>query len=156
MEPQTNQFINIEGYSLTAVREMSAWWMTVCEFHLKDPALAFLCKGEYRVEPNRHYFTDMGSVGRLLGLAIPKDRYLLAFLLHDSGYTFGGFWIDGGFVKFTRKQVDDLLYYMILVDPVKPLSSALRALSAKTIWLGVRIGGASFWKKADLSPKKRG
>ena len=105
------------------------------------------------IRPDHHYLTDLGSVPKTLQYICPKwfakDRYPRSYLFHDSAYKHGAIWIGvpGGWkkVKATRKEVDQMLYDMIILE------GGSRA-NARTIWMGVRAGGwASFDKE---SPKQ--
>lgn len=98
--------------------------------------------------PDNHFFTDMGSVPKALQLLCPKwfakDRYPLSYIYHDSAYRHGGHWVaapgNWHFIPMTRKQVDNVLREMIILE------GGGRA-NARTIWLGVRAGGWASWKK---------
>jgi hypothetical protein len=63
--------------------------------------------------------------------------------MHDSGYAFGGFWITGKFTRYDRKDIDDLLYEMVI-------SEGAWKSTAWAIWLAVRMFGGWYWKKGDM------
>lgn len=77
------------------------------------------------IQPDKHFETDMGSVPlriqALPGGLFQKDRWLAAYILHDSGYSHGGLWVrrpgEGAFhfEPMTKAQVDDLLRTGILI-----------------------------------------
>ena len=102
------------------------------------------------IRPDNHLITDMGSVPKILQARLPgwfaKDRYLKAYIFHDSCYSLGGLWfaIKGGweFRKLTRKQAD-----LYLRDMVRVLGGG--KCNAWAIYAGVRMGGWASWKKGD-------
>jgi len=138
-------FLNPKGYTLVEDPAKSSWWEIVyeCTLDPKHP-LGFLSEAGNRYQPDRHFFTNQGSLPRVppfVRMIWPKDRFL-GFLIHDSGYIHGGLWMWSelcgrmAFKTMTRKQVDDLLYEMILADPI-PGNRA----SAWMIWSHVRMYG---------------
>lgn len=100
------------------------------------------------IRPDRHTFTDLGSVPKLLQARLPgwfaKDRYCPAYIFHDDAYARGGWWfaVAGGweFRKITRKQADQYLWQMC-----RDLGAG-RA-NAYAIYVGVRMGGWASWLK---------
>jgi len=148
------RFENPEGFTLRYDTGLSTWWDTIYELRL-DAAhpLTFVVQNGDRYRPDRHYFTNLGTVPRfppVVRCIVPKDRFPCGFAMHDSGYAFGGLWINGTFRVMTRKQVDDLLYDMILADPI-PGSTA----TAWLVWSHVRMyGGWSGWGKGDVGKPK--
>ena len=145
-------FENPAGYSICEDVEKSTWWTTIYEYTAREKALTFVNKHGTRYQPDRHFFTDQGSIPRFppfIRMLIPKDRFL-GFYLHDSAYMDKGLWIDGRFTPMTRKQVDDLLYDMILADPI-PGSKATAGL----VWSHVRMyGWTAGWGKGDAGKPK--
>lgn len=150
-------FINLKGYEAPKVRDEKYCFgllppKAIYEFTLNSRfplTLKFIDGFYYR--PNKHFFTDQGSVPRLVQFFVPKDRFLLSFIMHDSAYKDGGLWkckeYDGEykFYKMTRSESDYFLQQMILLEPTPGgLPSAL------TVWIGVRLGGAfSYHSKPD-------
>ena len=123
------------------------WGKQIFEF-TNNPTNPLTCelKGTmYR--PDNHFFSDLGSVPKSLQTLLPKwfakDRYPLSYLYHDSGYKHGGHWVaapgDWHFIKMTRKQVDNILREMIILE-------GGGKANARTIWLGVWAGGWASWK----------
>jgi len=148
------RFENPEGFSLRYDTALSNWWDTIYEFRLNPVhPLIFVAGNGDRYQPDRRYHTNLGSVPRIppfIRAIIPKDRFPDGFCMHDSGYAFGGLWVNGAFRVMTRKQVDDLLFDMILHDP-HPGNQA----SAYLVWVNVRLyGGMCGWKKGDVGKKK--
>jgi hypothetical protein len=111
-----------------------------------DLPLCFVTRQEVILEPNRHFVSDRRSGPNILDTIIPRDGYLLSYLMHDSGYAFGGFWIGGRFTKFSRKEVDDLIYDMLISEGAWPTTAWL-------VWANVRAFGASHWRKGDKRKK---
>jgi len=174
------RFENPGGYSITEDITKSTWWDTVYEYTAKEKPLTFVHSDGTRLQPDRHFFTNQGSIPRFppfIRMFIPKDRFL-GFYLHDSGYMDKGLWVlkpserpmkwtmtatvdetgmighephgEYVFTEMTRKQVDDLLYDMILADPI-PGSTA----TAWLVWSHVRMyGGWSGWGKGDVGKPK--
>lgn len=143
------RFENIDGFDLHYDPIRSTWWDTIYRFDL-DPIhpLTFVDSFGCRLQPNRVYCTNLGSVPRFppfIRALVPKDRFPAGFAMHDSGYAFGGMWVNGAFVSMTRKQVDDYLYYMMLSDP-HPASRT----TAWIVWTHVRAYGFVSWKKGDV------
>lgn len=99
------------------------------------------------VRPDRHFTTDLGSVPKTLQALAPiyfaKDRFPKSYIFHDSHYKHGGGWfaIKGGweFRRLTRKQADDILREMVLLEGGS-------RIAARLIWAGVRAGGWASWK----------
>jgi hypothetical protein len=50
--------------------------------HKLTPVTLYVAPGVY-VQPDRHFFTDMGSVPELIQYGIPKDLHNPSFVLHD-------------------------------------------------------------------------
>ena len=44
------------------------------------------------IQPDKHFFTDMGSVPEALQAIVPKDLHLPSFILHDSACGHKGLW----------------------------------------------------------------
>jgi len=149
---ETMSFENPGGFDLHYSPDLTTAWKTIYRFELcRRTPLSFVDRHGARWQPNRSFYTDQGSVPRFppfLRLIVPKDRFL-AFYIHDSGYVFGGLYVDGKFRNMTRKAVDDLLYDMILADP-KPGNRAV----AYAVWMQVRLyGGWCGWKRGDIGKR---
>ena len=120
----TAHFENPEGWRLVKDAVQSTWWKAQYEFMLsRTHPLTYVDAHGNRWQPNRHYFTDMGSVPKVGQLLIPKDRFL-GFYLHDSAYIEGGLWLKTlvaarfEFVRLPKSRVDEMLHDMCMADPV--------------------------------------
>ena len=91
---------------------------------LEHPLTLVLSDGtEY--QPDRTFETDMGSVPLFLqglpGGLYQKDRWLPAYLPHDSGYTHGGLFVRRPgeaafrFEPMGKDKVDAILYVSVLI-----------------------------------------
>ncbi|CAK0740921.1 hypothetical protein CCP3SC15_1110003 [Gammaproteobacteria bacterium] len=143
------KWINTQGYTLVKDEKKSTWFKAIYEFNLsKDWPLTLVADNGRQYTPDRHYFTDMGSIPRFLQFLVPKDRSL-AFFTHDSSYEFGGLYINGIFCALTREQADDLLYQGMLCDPI-PVARPIAWL----VWSQVRLWGkGNFNKRTDVPPE---
>ena len=130
------------------------WGKQIYEFrNNRRTPLTATC-GIVQYKPDNHFFTDLGSVPLTLQYSLPKwfakDRYIRAYIFHDSAYKHGGVWvcINGKwtFRNLTRKQADDMLYHMLIAE------GASKA-NARAIWLGVRAGGWYSWGKTTQNPQ---
>ena len=147
-----------KGYNAVIDPIRSNWYRTIWEFTAdeKSPITAIDKDGvHYRTD--RHYFSDCGSIPKLLRFFVSSTRFLF-FWFHDALCKFGGLWVWKSepvvnasgivsfkptgeayvFVKFTRAEADALLHDFVLADP-KPGWG----ITADAVWLGVRIG--SLW-----------
>ena len=83
--------------------------------------------GKY--QPNRHYTrqakddtTDMGSIPKCLQWLIAKDKYLLAFIYHDSAWEHEGVWYCPPgyehyiFQRMTLYESNAMLQRMVVAD----------------------------------------
>ena len=151
-------FINVMGYKTTKIPYSDPALYDV--WTDKDLPVKFITKEKVILEVNRHYVSDLRTGPRIVDLIYPRDGYILPYLFHDSGCTFGGYWIDGKFTRYTRAEVDDLLYDMVLSEALKYAAQGenwlttqwrvMRAYQdAYTIWAVVRVAGASHWRKGD-------
>ena len=129
-------WLNVNGFSLVPDYGLSNWNKIIYEFTSKNPTLTYIDDDKNEWTPDRHYFTDMGSIPKWLQFLIAKDRFL-GFYLHDSGYKFCGLYKNGKFVYLSRKDIDELLYKMCLDDPIKPWNS-----TAYVVYKAVREFGA--------------
>ena len=123
----------------------SLWWAPkpLYEFTLaiRDP-LTYVGADGREYQPDRRYQTDKGTIPRPLQVLMPSDLFERSFLLHDSGYAFGGLWITGAFVVMTRAAVDALLREMILAE-------GGTEVQAWMVYAAVRTFGFGGWRKGD-------
>jgi len=129
------------------------------------------------LQPNRTFETDKGSVPLSLSVILPRDRYELEMIFHDSPYqrmeTHGaGYWvsksIDGPFVfeKFSRYEVDGILRASMLIDVqanwsedagdyvIDDRDHATRAMAA-TVYAAVRAFGPRWEPERRIKPPAR-
>ena len=144
---------NPNGYTLTPHHIEKTWFgfrqKRIYEFTLDPVAPVTLLGGTgVRIRPDRHFFTDQGSVPWLLQWRIPKDLCPVAFAFHDSCYRHKGWyqsWPQSNVFEFkpcTRAQADDLLYDMARLEGVCDSDAGL-------IWMGVRAGGWPAWGREE-------
>ena len=94
------KWINPKGFilrdTLTKVPGWPPWRKrTLYEYHADpDAPMTFLIRGVY-IRPDRHGFTDMGSVPEFLQyLFCPKDLHNPSFILHDSACREHGLYVS--------------------------------------------------------------
>lgn len=154
---RTNRYGYWTGtYDLRPLDEWTGWglWKTrlyLFENDLIKP-LTYHHPDGYTMRPDKKFKTDMGSVPLFLQSLIPvifaKDKWLKAYILHDSAFCHKGLWFAKhdprrySFCEMKEKAVDDLLVLWIHASGGSCLSSA-------PIWLGVRIGGRFSFGKGD-------
>ena len=86
-----------------------------------DP-LTYHAPNGCRYRPRSGLTTDMGSIPAAVQCAYPKDRFLKAYLLHDSGYDDQGLAVaEAGadsfaFRELRRDAVDDLLFLGVAAE----------------------------------------
>ena len=131
-------FVNQQGYSLVKIPQTDP---AVYDFTLNaEKPLTFIHPDGWRLQSDRHFQTDMGSIPKRLQRFLPKDKFLLSFSMHDSAYGHGGLFIAGQddsefvFWRMTRREIDDLFCLMLISEGCDPWP-------ARAIWLAVRIGG---------------
>jgi len=140
-------FLNPDtGYDICKNIEASkAAGETIYNFWLNHPPLMFRDATGHLWKTSEAFTTNQGSVPFGLRRFVDKDR-LLGFYFHDDGYrnhsllrstNEGESWMR---MVLTRKQVDDMLYDMALVDP-----DTFSPRLARCVWLGVRLGGGWSW-----------
>lgn len=123
------------------------WWRkTVYEFtnDATDP-LTWHAQG-LQARPDRHIErTDLGSIPRPVQAipALSKDRYARSYILHDSAYQYGGWYLrlaDGAFrfVRLSRAEADEWLYRGILAEEGS-------VATARVVWAAVRAAGRFAW-----------
>jgi hypothetical protein len=123
------------------------WWRkTRYEFtnDAVDP-LTWHAQG-LQARPDRHIAeTDLGSVPRIVQIipALSKDRYARSYIMHDSAYLYGGWYVrqaDGAFrfVRLSRAEADEWLYRGILAEGGSEAT-------ASVVWCAVRAAGAVAW-----------
>ena len=117
----------LEGYSLTKIpgSDRRKWLLfTSCDYKFQlnlERPLTFHKPSGVRIQPDRHesLVTDMGSIPSLLRPIIPKDRFLLSFIFHDSGLEHGGLYFSDGpglpfiFREQSRYMMDLLLPQLV-------------------------------------------
>ena len=139
---QRPMFYNPMGYDLHMVCGDNEWF----EFNL-DPVnpLTYWDATGGDWQPDRHFFTDRGSQGYFVSMVPGFERNRLAYLFHDSAYTWvawkghGLYYrapdqIEFTFRPMTRRQVDDLMREMLITEGVRPWA-------ARCIWAAVRAFG---------------
>jgi len=96
--------------------------------------------------PDKHFFTDWGSIPVCLQILIPKDTYL-GYLFHDSAYGHHGLWLmkkgekEFSFKVLTMTKANDILYQMMMAqDSWK--------LTATTVYETLQIAGGFAWTDA--------
>ena len=120
-----------------------------------DWPLTLLCEDTgWRYQPDRHEVTDMGSIPRILQSIIPKDRFLLTWLTHDSGYQKGGLYVSTSkgepfvFVSMPRARIDALMLEGIVAE-------GCLWWERQMVYRGVRLGGWVAWnRKRRLNPEQ--
>jgi hypothetical protein len=123
------------------------WWRkTRYEFtnDAQDP-LTWHAQG-LQARPDRHIAeTDLGSIPRVVQIipALSKDRYARSYIMHDSAYLYGGWYVrmaDGAFrfVRLSRAEADEWLYRGIIAEGGS-------VATARTVWASVRAGGWCSW-----------
>ena len=134
-------FRNPKGYTLSIVTGSRKF-----EFQLDLLApLTYLDGAGNDYEPDRHFWTDLGSVPWCEEWVPGYSRNRLAFIFHDSTYNTvpglgHGLYVRApGFHEFrwvalTRRQSDDLMRVMLLAEGVRPST-------ARCIWAAVRVFG---------------
>jgi hypothetical protein len=140
-------FTNTKGIELVLdLAKTKKHGKSIYEVTMPRPPLQFSFRGNV-YQPDRHYFSDLGSTPGGIG----KDEYLFSFLMHDSGYQHKGLFLwQFTAKKFTfhpmnRKEIDDLLYEMILVEGRMRGEPYQAKLCAPVIWSAVRMFGGIFW-----------
>ncbi len=141
------RFINYQGYKAPWHHNESSlifFRKAIFEFSLDSKApLIFEDKDGNWWMPDRHFFTDWGSIPITLQWLIPKDTYL-GYLFHDSGYKHHGLWFsEAGYQKFcfkklTMTQANELLYDMMLAQ-------GAWKVTAITVYDTLQIAGRIAW-----------
>jgi hypothetical protein len=96
-------------------------------------------------QPDRHFFTDRGSIPACVSWLPGFGRNRLAYLFHDSAYSLvegrghGLYYRGPADLEFTwrplaMREADDLMHAMLLAEGVRPWA-------ARTIWAAVRTFG---------------
>lgn len=115
-------FTNPLGYDLVKLRNERYFYIfskSIYRFTL-DPQnpLTFHHPDGRKMLPVAEMETDMGSTPKFLNLFFPKDKYLKAFIFHDSGWLKMGMWVmepltdEFVFEQMTYCQMNDLLGLM--------------------------------------------
>jgi len=143
---QFGWFENPRGFrrdKLRNQRYLLLFHKAVYEFTLDSVApLTFHLPSGVRIQPDRHLAeTDMGSTPASLQLFVPKDRFLLSYLFHDSAYHHGGLYMayppysdEFNFQPMSQFEADCLLRTMVRAEGASAVGAAL-------IYRAVRLGG---------------
>lgn len=132
------------------------WWKkTRYEFtnDATDP-LTWHAQG-LQARPDRHIAeTDLGSIPRIVQIipALSKDRYARSYIMHDSAYLYGGWYVrmvDGAFrfVRLSRADADEWLYRGIRAEGGSEAT-------AKTVWGAVRLAGGLSWDQRAQAERR--
>lgn len=114
---------------------------------IRDHPLQFRQVNGWLLMPADGVPTDMGTVKPIVAQYwIPKDRFTLAFIFHDSIYSTGGCWVkrpghNWEWLEMSRSEADALLMLMCICDP-----SPCGWWKPRVVWAGVRIGGWVGWR----------
>jgi len=106
-----------------------------------DP-LTFYAVGIGEIQPDRHFLTDGGSVPAFIK-GIPgfeHTRFARSYILHDSNYWHGHYFVGGLPVQCSRAMADKLMYRGIIAE-------GGNGLVAWTIWAAVRCGAWVVWRR---------
>lgn len=142
----------IHGYDLSKIpgSDRRKWLIfTDCDYtftlNLEKP-LTFHYPDGIRVQPDRHEgeITNMGSVPAPLQLVIPKDRFLLSFCFHDSGYKHHGLYVSFApgdpfaFVQMNQGEVDQFLWQGVAAE-------GGNSFQRQVVYRAVRAWGWASW-----------
>lgn len=102
------------------------------------------------------FVTDLASVPRApFAFWLTGGRGTRSAVLHDFPYQFG-YWLrdaDGGRMYVTKAEADATFHESLRADPI----SGAGPLTARLMYLGVRMGGRGCWRKdrrrAVLNPE---
>ena len=122
LERKFGYFSNPFGYSLVKLRNrpyLRFLTKSIYLFNL-DPEkpLTFNHPDGRQIRPETEIETDMGSTPYLVRIFFPKDKYLKAFIFHDSGWSELGLWVkyphddEFLFVDMSLLEMNDLLGLM--------------------------------------------
>jgi len=106
-----------------------------------------------RYQPNKHYSTDYGSIPKWLQPWIPKDRYLMSFLFHDSACEHEGMWYAAPgetvfvFVEMSRKEANAMLREMVLVEGALCEEIEPGKLKRDAKWIQYGTDVAAWWNR---------
>lgn len=136
---------NQMGYDLTPVPNTDYF-----EFKAKPKCLTWVCFCGIYIQPDHHFFTDLGSIPKPLQIfpSLRPTKFPRAYIMHDSGYKHGGIYIGqkvGGkikyeFAKVSQLDVDTLLWEQLEAD-------GAGCIARMIIYTGVRIGGKPNYDK---------
>lgn len=119
-------FSNLEGYAIRKLRD--APYLCIFTKALYEVRMDKLAPLTYTDEEGTEYRsndvfeTDFGTLPLVVQPVLPKDRFLLSYLLHDSACVNGGLFkkrpgeFKFTFVRMGRRERDNLLYSMILAE----------------------------------------
>jgi len=135
------RFDNPEGYTLRKIDGTKNPIRYDFQLDFTDPLTLVDTVNGSRIQPDRHAVTDMGSIPTWLQPIIGKDRFLITWLLHDSGYQHGGLYISAGagkpyeFCPMTRLELDQVMLVGLEAE-------GCRWITRRLIYRGVRLFGA--------------
>ncbi len=141
-------FINSEGYSAPIDHYEYSFLNILAPTPIYDfrlhhvRPLSFFDYQGRTIKPKSRYLTDFGSIPRPVQAIITPNR--ISYLFHDSGYKSGGLSINGSFKELERKEIDDLLLEMLLVEGEAFAKSY-------AVWCAVRMFGWTRYKSSKVS-----
>lgn len=105
-----------------------------------DP-LTYTCANGDKLTPDRHMLTSDGMssppfMWHIKGLA--QTDFPMSVYFHDTATRYGGLYVNGFFKTLTMKQVNDLLYFMVLAE-------GGTKKQASRIYFGVSLGMPFIW-----------
>ncbi len=114
-------FENPKGFILDDLIDGESSGEFMFRLNLDSPLTYHDGKGG-KIQPNRKYITDLGSVPKPLQTFVAPDKYKLSFLFHDSAWEHGGLWYcapgyeEYVFIPTSRRSSNRLLKAMIPVE----------------------------------------
>ena len=132
------RFINPTGYRLVKLPSEDDTALYEFTLELKYP-LHFACDDGRFFQPDKHEITDMGSIPPFVQAFLPKDRCLLTWIIHDSGYAKGGLYVayrekQYTFLPMRRHELDN---FMLAGMEAEGLDQTRRQLAYRMVrWFG--------------------
>lgn len=139
------EFINTTPIHCEWIRQVSwgyFWKVDEWEYFANpDRPLTYIAPSGLEIQPDKHFFTDFGSIPPPL-MAFPslsRTRFFHSYLFHDSGCRHKGLWMRDScygpftFRKLTRLEMDEWLSIWIGAQHGNATQRAM-------IYAGVRIG----------------
>ena len=152
------------GYKDPVVRHVGFWGTPVYEFTLDavNP-LTFIQADGVAVQPDRHFFTDWGSIPKAVQLIPGFDAHdWLAFLFHDSGYQNAGLYFKAPiatgfeFVAMTRLEVDDWMLNGIYAQGATERRERRAHFAGPIIYRAVRMFAWAPWDRYRRTEEIKG